>query len=825
VSPRSARFFAVALASFGASFALLLAAPAGDAPPPLLEHRAPAAPAPPVAVESDFAAPGSGIDFRGRLLWLRGVSLKRVHGDGTVLEAGFRDVVREAGRPRARDVWCRFLERDEEGAARIVATLESPRLDGDPAQLFAPEEGAPRSGTLSGGVVARDGKGRTLLRVPDRLDVDFTTRTVATAERVELAYPDERLQVRGTGLVAEGALRRATLVREVEAEVEIDGAVAALWCDGPLEATLRGETLRVVAQGAVHLAAKDLALRCDRLEILLPDAKRARHAAARAIVDAAGSVRAESPRGWTLEAPRVVLEGDRAAIEGPLRLEGSGRLRLFGEGERRVRLDAGSASLLLARAGLEEPAWLECELLGGVAAAADDGGALAAARVVLEPDRVLAEGEVRAHTPHGEIRADRILAEGRRGEALVVVVSGEKLVRAPVKAELGEGGGDRERDLALACEGDLVFSEEGDVRSVRAERGVAALLVGEGSPALTLECDALQASFAGDRVTRLDARGGVALCQGASEASADRLVHDAASQSTTLFGAPARVAGGRDGGSGEIQAHEIEWSDAARRFRAVGCARFHGPARSGDWRVACDRLEGELDERGRPLRLEASGALEALGPAGERAWGDGFRLEGRRAALSGAPARVAFGETFELRARSILFELDERDELRAAETVGAGEFDFAPAREAGAAGPARWRGKLLGPARFEGLVVSIPRGVEVVGLGAEGETLYEGEAGSAAIDVVREGRTLRARALRGEEGVEIRVHRGEGGPLEVRARRLVTEPDRGRIVLDGDARVAGGGFAPGARFGRVELILDEHGLSEVRAYGLEVGER
>jgi len=841
------RFVAVFLATLALLLGVLYAfGRDAPAPPEISEAERPP-PAPPVLLDRDLAHERGASPLPGRLLWLRDLLLKSVRQDFVQLETGFREIVREKDRPRARDFWCRLFERGEDGAPRLVAALESPYLDGDLARLLHAYRDEPLDVSLAGGVAIDDGEGRPMLRVPDRLDLDLRTRTVRTAERVELGYPERKVRLVGTGLEAElrgagdraGAAVaagpvRATLRSDVRAEFELRGAPATLRCLGPLQASESDGVLTVVAEGDVQFDDGSLRVRCARVELYFPDARAARDAGSAdvtaATVIASGEVRAECGGEWSLAAARVVLDGDLATLEGPLTLTRRGRFPLFGEGERRIVVEAGRAAVTLLREGGGRIGWEEAFLADGVSARdeVNHDVRVAADQLSLRANRLVAEGRVAAKTVRGELAADRVVAEGDSERTLDLLLEGSKRVRTPVKGTFGGGGG--EGTLVFECAGPLRLRSGDSRRIVAAEREVEAWIEEGGVERSRLSCGAVTVTLDGETPERLVAQDDVVLADARRGlvARAASLEHDALAKTTTLRGAPAKLSCPAKVDRFTVEAPVIGYDETARSFSGSGGVRIRAPASRGSWEVDCREIDGVLGEGDAIERAVARGSVDARGPNGRRVRGGTLTYKAGRAEIEGDGCRLDLGEEGGLAAEAFVIELDPKTkEVVAAETRGKGEFTYSPkpAKPGDPAADVRsWRGVLRGPARYAKQRITIPDGAALEALDAEGRVVLDGEARHVEVELEADGDAPRWKRVVGEDGVVVRSRRGTKGPVEVRARRLVSEPLRRHFVLEGHAQVKGGGFAPDARFERVEFILDEtHGLSGLRAYGAEIG--
>jgi len=780
-----------------------------------------------VLVSQDLADEHGYSPLPGRLLWMKGLSVRAVKEDYVFCEAGFLELVREEGRPRARGIWCRVYDRPEEGAARLRAEIRSPYLDGDPARFVHARRGDPLPASFRGGVEARDARGRLLLRVPDRLLLDFSGQRVWTGEHVLLSHPDQGVEISGAGLAAGVRLEEARIFRDVEATFRLAGGEgrAVLRCDGPLTARNLGEALLVEAEGAVSLDHPEGRLECDRLEVYVVGARegegsgRFRPASA----FASGSVTLSGPGGRIVaRAARLSWDGRLAALEGPVAARFEGPFAAFGPGEREVDLVADGATF-----DLEEG---EAILRGNVSARdAGGGGDLAAERVRLREGLLEADGAVRARTKLGTLVASSVrLEEGGEG----VVAARLEAVERLELAVAGRPGREEEGLLRLACRGVLEAEGSGARRTLRAGGGVEAVLLdARGREDARLSAEGLRAVLAGDELREVQADESVVLTDVARRTvvSGTALRYDRAEGVARVEGSPATLTLPADGGGRRVvRARRLVHREREGAFEAEEEVSVTTPLRAAVWTVRCDRASGVAAEGGRVERLAAEGEVDAEGPDGQRLQGTRLTYDAAEgvATLLGEPARLLLGASGWIEAPAFEATVDGKTgEWKEARTRGKGELAYLPEARGGEDAPASvhvWRVTLDGPVEVRDLLVRVPAGAALRALDAEGKTVLEGRAGSVLVRLERREGKLAPRRLEGSEGVTLRAATSKRGAVLVEAARLAFEPDTSRVVLEGSARASAQGIAPEARFARIELVLAKDGVEDLECFNLEI---
>jgi len=828
------RVAALFLALFLPLCGLLLLGSRGGIFPQVLPEQ-PAEEGGPSVLASNELADDHGLSpLPGRLLWLKGLSVRAVKEGYIYCEAGFSELVREEGLPRARGIWCRSYEKSAQGTGVLRAEIRSPYLDGDPAQFVHARRGDPLLASLRGGVEARDAQGRLLLRVPDQLFLDFAAQRLWTGERVALAQPEEGVEIAATGMSADALLKQARLFRDITVTLRLPGEEghATLRCDGPLGVRSLEEALLLEAEGAVVLDHPQGRVECDRLEVYVVKARKGegKGGFAPALAVGFGNVFLRSPDGGIVaRAHRLVWDGRLATLEGPVTARREGPFPAFGPGERTVEITAATAEFDLDAGN--------AILRGGVTAEdAAGAGSFRADEARLGPELLEAEGSVRARLAVGSLEARSVriekLGEGRS----LARLTGVK--RLEFRSKGGPGGGDEERTVRIACGGLLEAEGDDAGRTLTAGGGVEAILLdAEGRESSRLSARTLRASLRGDELVEITATEEVVMSDAVrrSVVSGDRLNYVRATGAARVEGAPARLTlPGDEGGRRTVRAAALVYHEPTREFHAEGEVFLETALRAADqariWRIRCTRAEGATDPTGAVVRLAAEGTVVAEGPSGERIEGARLVYDAREetATLTGEPARLVLGAQGWIEAPEFLVTIDVgKGDLKAARTRGKGELAYSPEPGAhGAIGSIHvWRVTLEGPAEFRDLSVRVPSGATLRALDAAGKILVQGKAGDVVLRLERREGKLAPIRLEGSRGVVVKSTTGKRGPVEIEAQRLSYEPDSARVVLQGSARAAAQGIAPQARFARIELVLTKDGVSDLECFNLEIAKK
>jgi len=761
--------------------------------------------------------------FTGLVHRLRDFELRIYEQDYVRAYLRLGRLARHDGRPRLEELAGAVFDPPRDGRPQLRLTLHAPHVAGDPQALLHPKDGRPRIATLGGGVVVRDTAGRTLAS-SDTVRVDLDRATLATGDAVTLRMPERALELRGHGLFADLDLRTARLERDVAATAELGGRRVRLACSGRAR-------VRELDDGA----ALDVALREDaRLEHPLGtvtcarlDARLERTADGWVLRDAelTGDVRAtvapEVGLGVDeIRVPRLRIEGtDRVFCEGPVRAVRRGPLAAFGPGERVVDVTAGRADLLF-RTGEEGRIEIEeARFDGGVAARDRTGPARFEARTVTyvgREGRLEALDVAEARVPEGSVVAEALLFEGRDETGFQLWLRGEKRVRYVADGRLGPLGDAARGTLDLTAGGPLHVRADGESTTFEASGRVVAAIEDRAR----LEGDRLRVDLESGRLVSFAARGSVVLADGGARVRGDALVYE--NEEARIEGAPARVElpGGR-----RVAGRRIVYRDPGE-FEARGDVAVRAPLGEGEdaaaWTIRCDEARGRLDEAGRPARVEASGALRAEGPDGQRVEGRGFEYDGEtgRAVLRGEPARLRQGDDVAVAAPG--FELVWKgDAIQAADTLGAAVVDYT---QRGEPDPrlgrfVRWHVELAGPARLRGAMLTVPDGARLEAFDEKGLSL-RAHARRVRLELARAKGGWEPRRLVGERGVKVESLGTRAATVE--ADRLRYEAGTREVALLGRARVFAEGWPRRVRFRQVVFELTKDGIDLKRASDVEV---
>ena len=828
------RTFALFVLFFLPMAAAMLHYGALAAQPKELPSESPSADTPGVLKSDDLVGEGATAPFQGKIIRLNDLELKVIDEDYVKYYVRLGRLARKDGKPRLEEVFCALFDPPENEQPKLRVTIESPFVEGDPAQLLAPEGAdAPRIVSLGGGVVVRDPQGRELASV-DRLAVDLANKTATSDQAVVLRFPG-RGTLHATGLFADFDKNLARLERDVTARVTIDEDTAKLGCKGP--ATLVRDEKRgivtVTLTGGAWLEHPLLRAACDRIEATLvrTEGKEQAFRATRVVLSGGVVVTldAQHARGVeTLHVPRLVLdlakEGhERIVFDGEVTAVRKGAVEALGLGDREIDIRAGGGTLVLQPTDKEngrEPK--ELRFTGGFEARDRHGaGYLKAGAVTYShADKKLeAHDGVEGKTADGFVKADSLRLVEKGPEHYEVHVEGEgKRIEYVADGKLGPLGEGRRGRLVLEATGPIDVTRNKKSIAFTAKDDVRASL-GEGA---TLRCGNLEIKAEDKKVTLVRATGTFAL---------DDAEHKIKMRGRSLVYKEAHgVLEGdalveQDGRS--VRAQKLTYNEdgafAADGDVVVRAALNEG---GGAWTFRCGKASGVMgDGKTAPESLEVSGSLVADGPEGQHVEGDSFSFDGKtgKAVLRGTPAILKRGEGLVIEAAEG-FELILKDnEIADATTLGPARIDFiVPDTDEGAV--RRWKIALRGPATLAGAKVLVKKGASLQGYDKDGKLLIDGSVNRVAVELTRDkDGTWAPRSFVGDKGVRVVGH-GERAAT-VTAKSLSFVVGTRRVDVRGSARVTAKGWAPEVTFEHVVFTLEEDGVDLKRASRISVKDR
>lgn len=801
------RGLALFLACFLPALGFLIWAGGDSRAPSAIPARDPESPDTAVLLRSDLADVHGESPLPGRLLRLDGLVMRAVEEGSLRYELSMDGLARVEGKPRLSGIhWTAFESKNRE-APRISFVLTGGFLEADPAAFLDGARGESRLLWLGGGIAVADDRGRPLVDIPTGVLLELPSERISTALDVTLRHPEEDVEIRARGLIADQRRRTVVLERAVEVAFPWDGERAQLSARGP--ASVRESDLRIVMRDSVHLRHPRLEMRCARLEAALRRDAAGKLSLATARLDGgvevtvapalAGGLRFLRAKSAYVPDPMTIL------LLGPVEAEREGEMDLFGQGKRRLSLRAGLVVLRLGRTG--RPGQFESLRAGGGVSVRDldGGGEIRAHDLWTRAGFLELCGAVRGVTARGTLSATRLRALRIARDASVLLLSGPSSGRFP----------SRDGEWNVASHGDVTIFAGVIGRVVTAQGGVEGSLPGEKG--LSLRARSLNALLAGDQVLLADAAGEVTWSQAARKATGGADALHFRKEGVRMHGSPAWAAEG----DRRVEARRILYRPDSQEFEAEGDVDLRAPVEGGLWRIRCGTLTARLMDEKTLKEAVASGGVIADGPGGEHLEGASFTLADTKARLVGEPALLRRGDGLELAAPGLDFTIrrgEERWELAEASTTGASVLNLAASKE-DPRGPRRWRILLPEAAHLRGETLDLPGGAKVEGFDAAGRTIVSGRAEQATVLLKRGEGGWEPVRVEGRGGVHAEGAQGSRN-ARIDADRLVFEPATRRLALEGNVRIRAEGYAADARFRRAEVILGDNGLEIVSASGI-----
>jgi len=821
---------------------------AGDAPPDPTLEPAPSPSREDAVLDTDGLPQ---VPLSGEIQRLENALLQIFHPEKNhvLYYVSFEGVEKAGGKSRIVGIRCAAFGDPVDGRENILARMEAPYLEGDPAALLAATAGEARRLVLGGGVRVFDGLGRLAAEVPS-VTVDLDKKTVSTESEVWFRYPERGAELRGTGLVSDLSFTRATLRSRVHARLPVrDGAEEAvtLTCDGAATLVHGGtdDVAVVTFEKSARLEHPDFSGVCGRITARFAKSDEGERGVERVVLEENVTFELDPTRARGIEelrADRITVTGrDLVEIEGePVRAvvrelppedDGArdrGPLRLFGYADRTLDVETPHVRIEFEEDG-EERRISSVKFERGILVRDREGpGRLDAPWLSYDAlgGRLDARGGVVASVVGRLLEAERIEVRRppKRKDVVIVGVFGKKRLRVRATGRLGPLARGDENEYTFLCDGPLHLERLGERVLVRAEERVRVL----GREEALVRAGSVLAVFEGNAVRRVEARGAIEAKDPSTGATArcDRLDFTSDRDHEILLrGEPAALA--HEGRT--FRGAAIRYAESGR-FRASGGVVSEFALKGKRWKFLANECSGlaTAGAEGAPDSFHAEGHVVVEGPDGERleAREVDYEKESGALVLKGAPARIRKGGAFSFVGQELRLTLVEKKggfDVAAAKTDGPAKLVVSPARgESKSARVARWEVDLNGVARLEGDVATMPEGAALRGYGEEGALLLRGSAGRTTIRIDRgEKGEIVPRKLACGDGVELDLFKGPRRDKRIEAAGLSYVVNTRAVDLRGPGKVWFRDAKEPARFREATAELTDEGIELQYVGGLE----
>ncbi|MEE8105824.1 MAG: hypothetical protein V3T86_09850 [Planctomycetota bacterium] len=788
---------------------------------------------------------------------LRGIVWKLDEMLMRTVESGYVKVAVELGElardkrgPHFKRLRARYYNQpDPDKDPVLIYLVESPRLDGDPGAL--PGTSGERILTMPHGVSVSDGQNRPLFKSGDVVQFRLRERTVDAKGAAEIWYPERGVKIRGVGVTAafpEDGDESGAVEKNVVATAPWKNGTLTLRTPGPLAAKREGEEIQIDASNGGTIETGEGKHTFTSATVTLKEREPA--------TSDADDEELIEPERFELVGPWEYRPNDPATLQGLEFLQAGdgywsgdwfeaggtvktvrrGPFELFGDGERRIRLEAGGASgrtSVNRDGGKREFASLH--LFDGVAAfdLADGAvGRFEARTATVRPDSLRAAGDVKLRSDRLNVDGDKLAATWDEEKNLSARLTGKKKVWIPVR----EQAGGREGTAVFTNTGPLTLTVRGDRRKVVATDAVLARFLAAGDDAATdpptLKCGSMEltdkeAGNGEPGESRIVALDGFVLTEPSRgfTASGETLQFDRYNRRGRTRGAPGSKAAVRvnddEGRTQAVDADEIAFDITVRTFATSGRTVALLELDKGRWRIECDKSDGQWSEDKKPVALQLVGGVFAVGPENEELRGDRVVYDGiaQTMTVCGSPAVLRRGDALTISYDEIEVQLKDGRFARGMGR-GKGTVDVRNTNAQDAAGietskVARWLAKLDGDTVFENNRVVIPNGGEFTGVNVSGQPVLTGRAGRIEIDIVE------GKSAAGPEWEPQRLHATNGvhlegttdkGPVKVTADELSYDWKTRRVILLGNVRIDGEGYGAVGVLQRAEVLLTDDGV-------------
>jgi len=759
------------------------------------------------------------------------------------LELG--ELARDERGPHFKRLRARYYDRTEpDKDPLLIYVVESPRVEGDPASMTG--SASNQILTMPQGVIVSDGEGRPLFRSSDIVLFGLKERTVHAKGAAEAWYPERGVRIRGLGVHAafpEDGDESGTFEKDVVVTAPWKGGTLTLRTPGPMSAAREGERIRIRMSGGGTVETNEGLHAFTSATVTLTQREPDEND-----TPDTGSY---EPESIELTGPTHYKPADPAAFHGlefleaggaswsegtfraagPVKTVRRGPFDLFGEGVRRVRLEAGKA-YGRTKPGKDGKRDFEVLYLEDCVEAFDlaEGaiGHLNAGRVRVMRESLTATGGVKLRSDRMNAEVDKLVVLlGRTKGAFTAHLTRVRTVRISVPEK---DGGRRGTVLLTSESADGHVSVEATARShvVTATGPFVVAFRETGKPEeepSTLRAPSLRIIDRKDgdgspSERRLTASGGFALRDPARrvDASGEKLDYEQVTQIGRIEGAAKLHRVDDQGRTQSVSGDDLVFNLTAHTFAAKRRTVVLLNDDKGTWSIACDNADGQWAENRRPVALQLDGNVRAVGPDGEVLEGDRVAYDGiaQTMVVYGTPAKLRRGDDLSISYDRITVVVED-DRVVSCEGAGDGVLDMRNkgAKKAGGVDTARvtrWRAEISGKTLFENNVVVIPNGGDFSGIAAGKEAVITGHAGRLEIDLADdEAGKKKPTGLRATKGVRIEGVT-EKGPVKIRANTMSYDANTGRIVLLGDVRIEGAGYGAVGVLQRAEVLLTDDGV-------------